>query len=87
MSYTVVLHPKAKRELGRLPHDVFQHVDPVIWSLRDQPRPMGVKKLEGQTHRVRIGNWRVIYAILDDDQRVVILRVTRRSERTYKDLW
>ncbi len=86
MSYEVILHPRAKRELDRVPRELFQRLDGAIWSLREQPRPIGVKKLGDDLYRVRIGNWRVIYAIFDRDRRVVVLRVAKRSEQTYKGL-
>ena len=86
MAYDVILHPRAQRELSRAPSDVFTHVDTAIWLLRENPRPIGVKKLEGDLRRVRIGDWRLIFAIFDHERRVVILRVVRRSENTYRNL-
>lgn len=84
--YDLVLHPAAQRELDKIPHDIFVKIDKVIQNLRSNPRPFGVKKLEGDLHRVRFGDWRVIYVIFDQERRVVILHVIRRSERTYKNL-
>lgn len=82
MAYELILHPRAQRELRRVPHELFARIDAAIWSLREQPRPLGVKKLEGDLHRIRIGDWRVIFAVLDRERRVVILRVARRAEKT-----
>jgi len=48
---------------------------------------MGVQKLEGELHRIRVGDWRVIFAVKDSSRQVVVLRVTRRSEKTYKRLF
>lgn len=84
--YEIVLHALVKNELDKIPHEIFQKIDPVILELRKNPRPYGVKKLEGDLHRIRVGEWRVIFAIFDQEKRVVILRVVRRSERTYKRL-
>ena len=83
-SYEIVLHPRAQRELDKLPTDVFPRIDRAIAELGHSPRPFRVKKLDDDLHRIRIGNWRVIYAILDRDKRVVILHVARRNERTYR---
>ena len=85
-AYEVLLHPRAKQELDKVPRPLFLKIDPVIWGLRKTPRPFGVKKLEGDLHRIRVRDWRIIYAIFDQEHRAVILRVTRRTERTYKDL-
>lgn len=86
MAYRVTLTPRTKRELDRVPADVFRKLDTEIWALREQPRPMGCTKLKGPIHRIRVGRWRVIYAVFDKDQLVLILKVTLRAEHTYKDL-
>jgi len=86
ISYEIVLHPHAKRELDKVPIQVFPKIDAAIWELKQDPRPHGVKKLEGDLHRIRIGEWRVIFAIFDQEKCIVILHVVRRSERTYKGL-
>ena len=86
MAYRLTLTPRAKRELDRVPPELFRKLDGAIWALRDDPRPVGCVKLKGPIHRIRVGRWRVIYAVFDQDQLVLILKVTQRTERTYKDL-
>ncbi len=85
-SYEVVLHPRARKELDKVSQNDFCKIDAAIWALREQPRPFGVKKLDGDLHRIRIGDWRVIYSIHDHDRRVVVHRVARRSGKTYRGL-
>jgi mRNA interferase RelE/StbE len=52
-----------------------------------EPRPPGSAKLVGSDFwRLRVGDLRVIYAIDDDARLVVVLRVARRSESTYRRL-
>ena len=41
---------------------------------------------EKGTYRVRVGNYRVIYVVLDNEGVVIIARVARRSESTYRGL-
>ena len=60
-----------------------------IDALADDPRPPGgepVKAATRGTYRVRVGDYRVIYTVLDDEQVVVVARVARRGEHTYKGL-
>jgi len=38
------------------------------------------------TYRVRMGDYRLVYTVLDEDQLIVVARVVRRSESTYRDL-
>ena len=54
--------------------------------LRTEPRPSGCQKLTGAAngYRIRVGDFRVIYAVLDDQRIVKIGRILRRSEATYQ---
>ncbi|MBI4432838.1 MAG: type II toxin-antitoxin system RelE/ParE family toxin [Candidatus Omnitrophica bacterium] len=80
----MALEPHAERDLDKLPKEIFSKIDKTIFSLARNPRPFGVKKLDQTLHRVRFRDWRIVYAILDKEARVVILRVVRRNEKTYK---
>jgi mRNA interferase RelE/StbE len=86
VAYRITLSSRAKRELDRVPHELFRKLDAAIWVLREEPRPVGCTKLKGPIHRIRVGRWRVIYAVFDKDQLVLILKVTQRTERTHKEL-
>ena len=81
--YEITISPRIKKEIDKLPLKDFKRVDTAIWDLRENPRPQGVKKLKGTVHRIRVGDWRVIYAVFDKDKRVIIGKVERRSEDTY----
>jgi mRNA interferase RelE/StbE len=54
-----------------------------IRSLKENPRPPGCKKIRNVIYRIRVGYWRVIYAVYDKDKLVVVGKVERRSEDTY----
>ncbi len=83
--YRVELAPAAQRELRRLPPgDAGALRGPILGLARD-PRPTGAIKLaESDFWRLRVGHLRVIYGIEDGTATVVILRVARRSESTYR---
>ncbi|MBI2831931.1 MAG: type II toxin-antitoxin system RelE/ParE family toxin [Chloroflexi bacterium] len=84
------LMPGAQRQLNKLPPDDFQRIVDALQKLRDNPRHFGTRKLYGATYRIRIGNWRIIYAIIDRDNLVIVGKIARRSEDTYdgiKDLF
>lgn len=58
-----------------------------ISALEENPRPLRVIKLAGAgLWRLRVGRYRVIYAIDDEAQVVAVVRVARRKEDTYKGL-
>ena len=72
------------RELDGIPQADYQRVRSAIEHLASDPRPVGVARLEGDIFRTRMGRYRIIYQV-DDDQRLIIIGgVRRRSERTYR---
>ncbi|TAK02803.1 MAG: type II toxin-antitoxin system RelE/ParE family toxin, partial [Chloroflexota bacterium] len=68
-----------------LPPGVAAGLRGPILALALEPRPPGATKLESSTFwRIRIGDVRVLHAIDDGDAVVIVLRVARRSESTYR---
>lgn len=83
--YRVELSPAAQRQLNRLPPGATAALRGPILALGLDPRPPGTVKLAGTDFwRLRAGDLRVIYAVDDDAAIVVVLRVARRSESTYR---
>jgi mRNA interferase RelE/StbE len=79
----VVIAPAAQRQLRRLPPGDAARLRGPILALGIDPRPPGVSKLSGTDFwRLRVGDLRIVYLI--DDGSVVVLKVARRSERTYR---
>lgn len=86
-SWRVELAPAAQRQLRRLPPGDAARLRGPILALAFDPRPPGSTKLAGTDfRRVRVVDLRVIYLVVDGDRLVVILRVARRSEGTYRGL-
>jgi mRNA interferase RelE/StbE len=84
-SYRVELAPAAQRQLRRLPPGVAAQLRGPILALGLDPRPPGVQKLEGSAFwRLRLGDLRIVFSIDDAARLVVVLRVARRSESTYR---
>lgn len=81
--YRLELTPRARRELDRLREIEFDRVVAAMLALRQNPRPMGVRKLRGPIHRIRSGDWRIIYAVFDKDRMVIVGKVAKRTEDTY----
>jgi len=80
--WEVLLARQPRRILRRLPKDVLKRIDQKIISLAENPKPEGCKKLFGydNLYRVRVGDWRIIYAIEDERLIVLILQVTPRGQ-------
>ena len=86
MPYRVELSPAAQRDLRLLPPWVQARLAAPIQALGQSPRPPGSRKLQGQerTWRIRVGPYRVVYDHHNDQQLIVVLKVDRRRESTYR---
>lgn len=85
--WRVTLAPAAERELGKLPPDIAARLSGPILALAADPFPAGTAKLTGtEFWRIRVGDVRVIHLVDEAAHAVIILRVARRAESTYRRL-
>jgi len=73
-----------QRELDALRGADYDRVIVRLRSLANNPRPPGCEKLYDTVYRIRVGGFRVIYRVDEENTRVDIGAVRRRSERTYR---
>lgn len=82
-SYRLLIKTSANKELARLgtKHDRARIVA-AIHRLADLPRPVGSEKLAGadDLYRIRIGDYRVIYEVLDDVLLVTVVKAAHRRD-------
>jgi mRNA interferase RelE/StbE len=87
VSYRIELRRAAQRQLDKLVGRDYQAVATVISTLEHEPRPSRVEKLaESGLWRIRVGSYRIIYSIDDKERLVIVVRIARRTEDTYKRL-
>jgi len=75
---------RVQRELDALRGVDYDRVIVRLRSLTSNPRPPGCEKLYQTVYRVRVGGFRIIYRIDEENRRVDIGAVRRRSEGTYR---
>ena len=81
MSYDVFTTGKVEKAIARLPEDAYQRMNDAIDALADDPRPRGCEKLSGREgYRIRVGEWRAIYRVDDQQRRVDVVRVAHRRD-------
>jgi len=80
--YEISFTSAAARQLRKLDPDVQGKLAPAIDGLREQPRPAGVKALKGRPGqlRLRVGSYRVVYTVEDDQLLVLVITVGHRRE-------
>ena len=79
--YKVTITRSAEKSLKNLDRQTKNRIVSQILSLAEEPRPHGCRKVvsEDGLFRIRIGDWRLGYAIDDTDQEVTVIRVDHRS--------
>jgi mRNA interferase RelE/StbE len=83
--YRITFAQSARRELDRLDRPIARRVLQSIEKLTTNSRPSGCAKLVGSRSdwRIRIGDWRVIYTI-DDEEKVVDIAAIRHRSDAYR---
>ncbi len=81
MAYKISFTRQSQKDLSNLPTSDFRRVESAIAKLADNPRPHKSKKLTGREGwRIRIGDYRVIYLIEDDNLIIIVVEIGHRKE-------
>lgn len=81
MTYRIEYAPAAARALRYLERHTQRRIMAKIQMLQANPRPQSAVKLAGQeAYRIRIGDYRVIYAIADECLVVLVVDIGHRRE-------
>jgi mRNA interferase RelE/StbE len=83
--YTILFARSSRRELERLATPLARRIVARIEALASNPRPSGCRKIEGSVDlwRIRVGDYRVIYAV-DDSRRIVDVTAVRHRSDAYR---
>jgi len=80
-TYKVLLKKSAAKELEKVPEKDRKKIIKNIRDLSLDPRPQGVKKLSGQEkYRIRQGNYRILYQIVDEELIIYDVGVGHRKD-------
>ena len=81
MAYFINFSKQSLKQLAKINEPYYSNIKATIYSLADNPRPHGYKKLSDRTgYRVRVGNYRIIYDIFDKQLIVEIIAVGDRKD-------
>ena len=85
MKFEVQATQSAAKALNRLPKEVRERVLDALVVLEGQPRPPGAKKLVNRpAWRIRVGDYRVLYEILEEKVVILVVEIGHRRE-IYRD--
>jgi mRNA interferase RelE/StbE len=80
-SFAVEFTKGAQKELSKLPHASGVRIVKAIDRLSTDPRKGNVRPMVGSTSwRLRVGDYRVIYDILDGKLVILVIRIRHRRE-------
>lgn len=81
MPYSLNFSKQAFKELEKINDPFYSNIKQAIVALADDPRPQGYKKLKGRDgYRIRVGNYRVIYDIFDNELLIDIIALGHRKD-------
>jgi len=79
--YELRFKPSVAKDLRGIPSADLRRILARIETLREDPRPSGSEKLSAQErYRLRQGDYRILYTVLDDEVMVEIVKVGHRRE-------
>jgi mRNA interferase RelE/StbE len=82
MTYAIVWSDAAQDDLGKLDKPVRERILRTLDRIQVRPHTF-VKRLVGvPQYRLRVGDWRVIMDISDNELRILVIEVARR-DRAY----
>ena len=79
--YKIEIKRSAVKEIKKLSVKELKRILKVIEELADNPKPIGAIKLSNQElYRIRVGNYRILYEILDYQLKIIIVKVGHRKD-------
>jgi mRNA interferase RelE/StbE len=82
MTYRIEFVKQAAKQFKALPTQEQQRLQYKIDALEIEPRPSGVVKLAGEEdlYRIRVGDYRIIYRIQDNQFLILVVKIGHRRE-------
>jgi mRNA interferase RelE/StbE len=79
--YKVYFRSSVEKDLKTIFKKDLKKILDKIELLKSEPRPEGCEKLAGQErYRIRQGNYRILYAIQDNELIILIVKVGHRKD-------
>jgi mRNA interferase RelE/StbE len=79
--YKIEITSSAHHHLRNLSNPNRQRIHEAIEQLSQNPRPYGVKKMQGEVnfYRIRVGDYRILYIIDDSAKLICVMRIMHRE--------
>ena len=87
MVYTITFRPAVEKDLRTLPQKELLRIKRKIDALAKNLPDQAITKMKGNNrfHKIRVGDYRIIYEIHDDTQVILVAKIGHRKD-IYKQL-
>ena len=85
MAWNLQITGPAQKEFQKLPAKDQARVKSALLAMQQDPFSGDIKRLKGQpaAWRRRVGNYRIVYDLHVEEQRIVVSGILRRTSTTY----
>jgi mRNA interferase RelE/StbE len=85
MAWNLQITGPAQKEFQKLPAKDQARVKSALLAMQQDPFSGDIKRLKGQpaAWRRRVGNYRIVYDLHIEEQRIVVSGILRRTSTTY----
>ena len=81
MAYRLTIKKRAIKALSKIKEPYYTKIKQAIYSLGENPRPTGCKKLKGRdAYRIRVAHYRIIYDVFDKQLIVDVINLGHRKD-------
>ena len=87
MKYRIEVKKSAAKALKKIPKPDLKRIGMAIDDLSENPPDPDTTKMRGNNpfHKIRVGNYRIVYEIYDDKLLILIIKIGHRKD-IYRNL-
>lgn len=79
--FEITFRPSVAKDTNGIPNQDLRRIIDRINLLADDPRPPGSTKLSGKDYyRIRQGDYRIVYEVIDNRLVIVVIKIGHRRE-------
>ena len=78
--HEIVFTKHAERDFEKLPQDIRERIDKKLFSLAKDPLQPDTEKVDDDTFRARVGNYRIIFRLENNNVVILVIRIRHRKD-------
>ncbi|MGL5035046.1 MAG: type II toxin-antitoxin system RelE family toxin [Microcystaceae cyanobacterium] len=81
MTYQMIIPTGVQKQIKKLPREIQDDILNCLIKLQTNPRPSGYLKMKNtEGYRIRRGDYRILYSIDDQEQKIKLRRIGHRRD-------